>query len=42
MESKFNQIMAYECCVVNCCSNYTGEEGKTVRRRPYEKMDKIR
>ena len=30
------------CCTVNCCSNYTGEDGTTVRRRPNEKIDKFR
>ena len=32
--------MVYECCIVNCCSNYAGEKGITVRRSN-EKMDKI-
>ena len=34
--------MVNECCIVNCCSNYNGEEGTKVRKRPNEKTDKIR
>ena len=35
-------IMVYESFIVNCCSNYAEEEGTTVRKRPNEKMDKVR
>ena len=38
----FLLIMVYECCIVNCRSSYTGQEGTTVRRRPNERIDKIR